>query len=344
MSVTHTYTDAGNYDVTLTVEDSAGASHSVTQAVPVLTAGGNSPPTAAFTYTPSPATEDVVITFDASTTTDPDGDAITSYLWDLNNDGITDKTGLTMTHSFPNAGTYNIKLTVTDAAGSTDIEIQTVVVQTVGGNSPPVAAFTYSPLTLVEGDTVTFDGSTSSDPNGDTLSYFWDFNGDGLTDSTEMSPIHTFASAGSYNVVLRVSDPSDSTNSKTRTIIVSAATGNSPPTASFTYTPTAPQESDPITFDGSGSSDPDRGDDLTYSWDLNNDGIGDKSGVAMTHTFFSSGNYQVTLKVTDQAGVSQPRAVTHPPWRPLTLTQSLLMRETQLPSIAQRATTRKGRL
>ena len=55
---------------------------------------------------------------------------------------------------------------------------------------------------------VNFDGSGSSDPNaGDTISYSWDLNGDGtFGDSTAQKPSFTYNSAGTYNVVLRVTD------------------------------------------------------------------------------------------------------------------------------------------
>ena len=55
--------------------------------------------------------------------------------------------------------------------------------------------------------TVSFDGSSSSDPNGDPLSYEWDLDGDGgFDDSTAAKPIWTYNAAGSYRVSLRVSD------------------------------------------------------------------------------------------------------------------------------------------
>jgi PKD repeat protein len=76
---------------------------------------------------------------------------------------------------------------------------------------------------------VNFDGSGSSDPDpGDTISYSWDLNGDGtFGDSTAQKPSYTYATAGTYNAVLKVTDNKGaSTNSSPITITVSSGTGS----------------------------------------------------------------------------------------------------------------------
>ena len=78
---------------------------------------------------------------------------------------------------------------------------------TAGANQPPVAVATANPTSGDIGMTVSFDGSGSSDPNGDPLSYEWDLDGDGgFDDSTAAKPTWTYSAAGSYRVSLRVSD------------------------------------------------------------------------------------------------------------------------------------------
>ncbi len=95
-------------------------------------------------------------------------------------------------------------------------------------NQPPVAVVRAD---KVSGDaplTVNFDGTGSSDPDpGDTLSYGWDFNTDGVDDSTEARPTHTFNKVGSTTVSLRVSDRQKLT--ATASIVISV--GNNEPTA-----------------------------------------------------------------------------------------------------------------
>jgi len=69
---------------------------------------------------------------------------------------------------------------------------------------PPVASFTYSPLSLQVNDSITFDASGCSDADGTIVSYTWDF-GDGDT-STSQNPTHAYSQEGSYYVTLTVTD------------------------------------------------------------------------------------------------------------------------------------------
>ena len=74
-------------------------------------------------------------------------------------------------------------------------------------NQPPVARATANPTSGAVPLTVNFDASGSSDPDGDTLTYEWDLDGDGAyDDSTSSQPTHTYNTAGDYQVGLRVTD------------------------------------------------------------------------------------------------------------------------------------------
>ncbi|MBO0887766.1 PKD domain-containing protein [Candidatus Bathyarchaeota archaeon] len=71
-------------------------------------------------------------------------------------------------------------------------------------NCPPVAAFTISPETIVVGQSVQFNASTSIDVDGDQLSYNWTF-GDGSSGEGE-SFSHVYAQSGNFTVTLTVRD------------------------------------------------------------------------------------------------------------------------------------------
>ena len=110
--------------------------------------------------------------------------------------------GATFSYTFNSPGIYGYH--DTQDGGQTG----TVVV-----DGPPVAAAT-GPPTAKRGEPVTFDGSASSDPDGDAItSYQWTF-GDGTTASGAQVQ-HAFTTAGHYDVVLTVSD---STGSGTTTV------------------------------------------------------------------------------------------------------------------------------
>jgi PKD repeat protein len=110
---------------------------------------------------------------------------------------------------------------------------------------------------------ITFDGSGSFDLDGTIVSYEWDFGG-GMTGAGG-SPTHSYAADGVYLVSLTVTDDGGLTDTATTTADISPVP-NQPPTAdpNGPYTANAGEV---ITFDGSGSSDPD-GTIVSYDWDF----------------------------------------------------------------------------
>ena len=117
----HMYSAAGTYNVTLTVTDNAGASHSTSKAVTVTAPSGNVPPTASFNV----ATSRLVATF-----TDASGDSdgtIVSRQWTFG-DGAT-STATHPVHAYARQGTYRVTLRVTDNGGATATSSRSVTVR-----------------------------------------------------------------------------------------------------------------------------------------------------------------------------------------------------------------------
>ncbi len=161
-----------------------------------------------------------------------------------------------------------------------------------GGNSP-TASFTASTETGIAPLDVLFDASASSDPNGDALSYNWNF-GNGQTSSL-VNPTTTFSTPGSYLVTLTVSDGQNISSEAGKTITVTDGS----PIAAFTANPESGAAPLDVTLDASSSSDP-AGGTLTYNWDLGNDTTA--TGVTTMVSYTAIGEYTVTLTVTNQAG------------------------------------------
>jgi PKD repeat protein len=85
---------------------------------------------------------------------------------------------------------------------------------------------------------------------------------------------------------------------------------NQPPTAVITASPASGPVPLTVSFDGSGSSDPE-GKPLSYSWDLNGDGtFGDAAGATASHTYTAAGVYHPSLRVTDDQGATDTTSVT----------------------------------
>lgn len=160
-------------------------------------------------------------------------------------------------------------------------------------NNPPVAD-AGGPYSGEAGTTlIQFDGSGSSDLDGDELGFAWDF-GDGNT-ASGMMPTHTYSAAGNYTVELVVDDGNGGSDSATAGAEVTAPPVNIAPVAD----PGGPYTGEPgqmITFDGSASADP-NGDALTYRWDFGDGSTG--SGATPTHSYAAAGTYVISLVVND---------------------------------------------
>ena len=289
-AVTHSYGESGDYTVELTVFDGDGASDTVTEIVTVATS--EQAPTANLSVSSMSPTTGEAVTFDATESSDPDG-SIVSYEWDFDGDGTVEETGGTVTHTFEESGTYQVRLTVIDDDGLSATASERVSVEQ--DNAAPTARIDYGPPNPVTGETVTFDASESSDPDGNIARYEWDFDGDGTTDATGETVTHVYEESGDYTVGLTVLDQGDERSVTTETVTVGE---NEAPNASFTISPDDPQTGETVTFEASGSTDSD-GTISTYEWDLNGDGTIDATGETVEYTYEQGGSYTVTLTVTD---------------------------------------------
>lgn len=131
----------------------------------------NQPPTASFSYDPTDPEVEEGIAFDASGSSDPDGDeTIVSYEWDFG-DGMTG-TGETTTHSYVDDGDYDVTLTVTDDGDETDTDTQTVPV-VVFANPLVVGGEEYLP-TDTDGDGLYEDIDGDGTVSGDDRAAFAD--------------------------------------------------------------------------------------------------------------------------------------------------------------------------
>jgi len=131
------------------------------------------------------------------------------------------------------------------------------------------------------------------------VSWAWNF-GDGATGSGSQIQ-KRYSAAGTYTVTLTVTDNRGATGSTSR--IVTVVSPNQPPTASFTFSPTNPDPGQNVTFDASGSSDPD-GTIVSYAWNFGDGTTSTVPTANVTKAYASAGTYTVTLTVTDNLGAT----------------------------------------
>ena len=258
--------------------------------VPVADAGGP--------YSGEAGTEQ--IQFDGSGSFDDDGDALT-YAWDFG-DGNTG-TDVMPTHTYATAGTFTVELVVNDGTDDSSPSTAQATITEPVINIAPIAD-PGGPYTGQPGQAVDFDGSASSDPNDDPLTFSWDF-GDGALGSG-VNPSHVYAADGTYTVTLVVNDGELDSPVASTTAEIATPPANSAPVADVGG-PYAGETGVAITFDGSGSSDVD-GDALTYTWDFGDGATGD--GEMPMHSYAAAGTYTVTLVVSDGEFASDPATST----------------------------------
>jgi PKD repeat protein len=188
----------GTYPITLTVDDGRGVGNSRAQSALELLVNRSPIAEAGPDQRVCPG---AVTTFDGSASTDWDG-LVTRHEWDFG-DGSTG-VGEIFDHGFSSAGTYTVRLRVEDDSGSRCSAGDDSVVVVV--NSTPIADAGPDRDAFFGGayDDVLFDAGGSSDPDGDPLTYSWDF-GDGTTASGSRV-FHAYDGAGTFTVRLTVRD------------------------------------------------------------------------------------------------------------------------------------------
>jgi len=286
---TYTYLQPGNYTVTLAAKNEYGSSRLALDTLITVYAKAIKPGPGFAENVSSGVTPLVVQFKDMSV-----GPEITGWTWDFNNDGIIDSTDQNPVCVYNLPGNYSVNLTVTNPFGTKTVSQQEVI--TVGILAP-VVAFTanstagFPPLAVQFNDTATGPEITG---------WIWDFNNDGIIDSTDQNPVCVYNLPGNYTVNLIVTNTSGTRTISQKDVIT---VGSLAPIVTFTahnvtgIPPLAVQFNDTST-----------GLDITgWAWDFNSDGIIDSTAQNPLCVYYLSGNYTVDLTVTNAFGSNTSR-------------------------------------
>ncbi|MDP9275571.1 MAG: PKD domain-containing protein [Chloroflexota bacterium] len=308
-SVTHAYNAAGPVTITATVadRDNGRSSSSATltvlpsnhapadlavQATPVLE-GGATTLTVSFTDAEASDTHTVAITW---------GDGSTENI-----SLAAAATSTSRGHTYLETGTYTVAVTVTDGGGMSVAGGTTVIATNV---SPSLSSLVFTPSSVTDHQTVTVSGTFSDPGTADTftMTVAW---GDGTSSTASLaagvrsfSASHDYAAAGTYDVIVVVTDRDSGAGTQNAFLVVSAR-NTAPSGLSVSSNVTGLS----ATISGS-FTDPDANDthDVSLAW---GDGTTTQSTLAAgvtsfsaTHTYASAGTFTVTVTVTDSAGAS----------------------------------------
>jgi len=200
-NATHTYTDVGPFTVKFNVMDGDNT-NSTTRNITVV----NVAPSIVMIDPEDPqfvVEDDAVVFKGKPTDTRSDEDQL-SCKWVIEGKPYN---GTTVTHKFPNAGTYEARFVVWDAHGAIAKKAVSVTVF----NRPPTVDANVAPVTIVTGDVVHYSVTVEDTPSDlETIQLFWDF-GDG-TNSTTAKGSHVYSEPGSYVLKVTVTDDNNETD------------------------------------------------------------------------------------------------------------------------------------
>jgi glucose/arabinose dehydrogenase/PKD repeat protein len=219
----------------------------------------------------------------------------------------------------PDGALYYVDLGYSDISGTFGVS-KIRRIRYLQSNQAPVAITSANPTTGGQPLDVTFSSAGSNDPEGQPITYSWDF-GDG-TLSTAANPVHTYAQSGQYVVRLTVSDGANSSISTPITISV----GNVPTATIDSPTDGATFRAGDVISYGAHATDPEDGNLPASAFTWNIDFLHDNHahpGTAITgvksgsftipttgHDFEGNTRYRITLTVTDSNGLRDTKSVT----------------------------------
>lgn len=287
----------GDYNITLTVTNSAGQSHSTSTIIKVLPPPVDSPPVARFTATPTSGTAPLTVQLDATHSSDAE-----YYQW-LDEEGqlFAEGPNPQAQRDFPTGtppGNYAITLVVSNAQEQTDRITQVITL-----SSSALLDFTITPASpVLTGSKV----ELSADPNIPIYNPEWLIRGDGeyeLQGKNSSLAVITFREAGEYNITLVASSDeqgNDNHTSPAKTIFVQDSL---PAQAQFTLTPNTGFAPLTVYLDASNSVPSTQANLTDYIWSSKKaqSSIAERSsnGVYTSMTFKEAGTYDITLQIQD---------------------------------------------
>jgi PKD repeat protein len=215
-----------------------------------------------------------------------DGRANVVYTAPASNDGVDRQTVVSIQVS-PSVGDARAVVPRT-------VDIRLVPPGVINPPGTTVPDFSFSPERPQVLDSVLFDASDAV-LDDRLVAYSWNF-GDGSTGSGRTTQ-HQYRKAGTFSVTLRVTDHTGAVGSRAKSVQVEASTA---PTAAFVFSPSEPEPNVDVFFNAVQSIAAPGRKIVSYAWNFGDGGTA--SGSVASHKFKNIGTYNVTLRVTDDAG------------------------------------------
>lgn len=299
--LTHSFSEAGEKNITLIVTDNEGASSQSSINITVLTNDGNSAaeselaaennmaPTAEITGNTVNIRLGQSLSFSALNSSDKDG-TIVSYQWLFDENEVCKKISCEFTPS--DTGTFELSLNVTDDYGDSHQQTKIITVMSEEEIIKPTAIIAIAKQELFINESILFTAYDSIAGEGMIKQYLWLI--DGISYEQD-SVKHIFEQPGNYEVALSITNDIGDSHSVTQVIEVIE---NFPPQAELNFNTTQfIHQGERLEFDASASYDP-NGHELSYSWSNNGEKL-DNNTAILKLSFDSLGAKDICLTLRD---------------------------------------------
>ncbi len=235
--------------------------------------------------------EDAIITLDGSNSHDNLG--INNYTWILNDETLQQLNSVTPQYIFHTPGVYIVELIIADFANN--LALDAIKINVMDTTDPIANAGNYSVVN--QGETLTFDGSKSTD-NVKITNFVWSINDETPQIVEEVNATHTFRFPGVYEINLTVFD--EQGNFGTDNIFVTVI-DNTWPVANAGLDQNV-EEDTLVYLDGSASFD--NVGVVSYLWSFIDGEVQSLNGITSSYSFETPGTFEITLTVSDTEGHS----------------------------------------
>ncbi len=270
----YTYSQGGNFNCTLHATSDHGCIDSITKVVIVYLN-----PHANFT---APMACDGTVTQFTDASTSQNG-TITNWAWDYTSNGTFDNYTQNTSTIYPSNGTYSVTLQVTSSLGCVSSTTNTIIIN-------PNPTVTFSVNNVCAGSNFVFNNN-STITSGNNVQSLWSF-GDG-TNSSQIAPQHSYASANTYNVTLTETSNYGCVSSISQTV-----TAYPKPNANFSANAVCQLQANMFTNSSSISN----GSISSYGWDFTSNGTIDNTTQNPSYTYSAGGSFNCTLHATSING------------------------------------------
>lgn len=195
---------------------------------------------------------------------------------------------------YDSVGMYTVTLKVTNSEGE-DTETKTDYITVTAGSQAPDAEFSESETMITTGGQITFTDESTNSP----ITWAWEFEGGDPTTSTEQNPIVTYATSGTFGVILTVTNDTG-TGLKSKIDYITVTDPAQKPEADFSASETTITSGNNITFTDTSANNP-----TSWAWEFEGGNPSTSTEQNPVISYNNFGTYEVKLTATNSGGIDE---------------------------------------